>query len=74
MFELSIELHWHRSAPNLYSAKYSIAHTVKSVQENDILEREFNDDGVLRLVLNDSGRRNALSEAMLSPYSDAALR
>lgn len=35
------------------------------MQENDILERELDDDGILRLVLNDFGRRYALSEAML---------
>jgi enoyl-CoA hydratase/carnithine racemase len=33
--------------------------------ENDILTRELGNDGILRLVLNDSKRRNALSEAML---------
>ncbi len=32
---------------------------------NDILTRELTDEGVLRLTLNDNGRRNALSEAML---------
>lgn len=29
MFELSIELHWQRSEPNLHSAEYSKAHTVR---------------------------------------------
>ena len=33
--------------------------------ENDILTRELGNAGILRLVLNDSKRRNALSEAML---------
>jgi enoyl-CoA hydratase/carnithine racemase len=35
------------------------------VLENDILIRELGNDGILRLVLNDSTRRNALSEGML---------
>jgi len=35
------------------------------VLENDILIRELGNDGILRLVLNDSKRRNALSEGML---------
>lgn len=35
------------------------------MQTSDILLRELDDDGVLRLTLNDTGRRNALSEAML---------
>lgn len=35
------------------------------MQQNNILERELDGDGVLRLVLNDFDRRNALSEAML---------
>jgi enoyl-CoA hydratase/carnithine racemase len=39
------------------------------MHENEFLEREFDDDGVLRLVLNDTGRRNALSEAMLGQLS-----
>ena len=37
----------------------------RPVQEDNVLTRELDDDGVLRLVLNDSRRRNALSEAML---------
>ena len=41
------------------------------MQENDILERELDDDGVLRLVLNDFGRRNALSEAILEQLGAA---
>ncbi|MBY6042415.1 enoyl-CoA hydratase [Phaeobacter italicus] len=35
------------------------------MQDTDILLRDLDDDGILRLTLNDSGRRNALSEAML---------
>ena len=35
------------------------------MQDNDILLRELDDDGVLRLTMNDAKRRNALSEAML---------
>ena len=42
------------------------------MQENDILIRELGNDGILRLVLNDLKRRNALSEAMLRKL-DAAL-
>ncbi len=42
------------------------------VLENDILTRELGNDGILRLILNDSKRRNALSEAMLRNL-DAAL-
>jgi len=41
------------------------------VQENEILLRDLNDDGVLRLTLNDARRRNALSEAMLAELSAA---
>jgi hypothetical protein len=29
------------------------------VQDSDILLRDLNDDGILRLTLNDTGRRNA---------------
>ncbi|MBK0401331.1 enoyl-CoA hydratase, partial [Limibaculum sp. M0105] len=31
-----------------------------------MLLRDLNDDGILRLTLNDARRRNALSEAMLA--------
>jgi enoyl-CoA hydratase/carnithine racemase len=41
------------------------------VQTSDILLREMDDDGVLRLTLNDSVRRNALSEAMLGQLGAA---
>lgn len=45
------------------------------MHQTDILLSELNDDGILRLTLNDAGRRNALSEAMLSrleaAFSDA---
>ncbi|MFC4350577.1 enoyl-CoA hydratase [Fodinicurvata halophila] len=34
--------------------------------ESEILSRELDADGILRLTLNDPGRRNALSEAMLT--------
>ena len=37
---------------------------------NDILTRESTDEGVLRLTLNDNGRRNALSEAMLDRLAE----
>ncbi|MFT7525695.1 MAG: enoyl-CoA hydratase/carnithine racemase [Arenicella sp.] len=36
----------------------------------DILTRESTDEGVLRLTLNDNGRRNALSEAMLDRLAE----
>ncbi len=36
------------------------------MQDSDILLRDLNDDGILRLTLNDVKRRNALSEAMLT--------
>lgn len=36
------------------------------MQKNEILPRDLGDDGILRLTLNDVGRRNALSEAMLA--------
>ncbi len=39
--------------------------------EKDILLRERDDYGVLRLTMNDAGRRNALSEAMLAGLSAA---
>ena len=35
------------------------------MQASEILLSERDDDGILRLTLNDAGRRNALSEAML---------
>ncbi len=41
------------------------------MQESDILLRELNADGILRLTLNDAGRRNALSEAMLAQLTAA---
>lgn len=36
------------------------------MQDSDILLSELDDDGILRLTLNDASRRNALSEAMLT--------
>ena len=42
------------------------------MQAKDILLREMGNDGILRLTLNDAGRRNALSEAMLKRL-DAAI-
>jgi len=46
------------------------------VQATDILLRELDNDGVLRLTLNDAGRRNALSEEMLgrlgAAFADAS--
>lgn len=51
-------------------------HPQKHIQTNDILLQERNNDGILRLTLNDPVRRNALSEAMLTrleaAFSDAA--
>lgn len=41
------------------------------MQTSDILLCELDDDGVLRLTLNDPGRRNALSEAMLGQLGAA---
>jgi enoyl-CoA hydratase/carnithine racemase len=41
------------------------------VQESDILLRELDANGILRLTLNDAGRRNALSEAMLTKLGGA---
>lgn len=35
------------------------------MDKNEILHRDLDDEGILRLTLNDAGRRNALSEAML---------
>ncbi len=46
------------------------------MQENTILLRDLDDNGILRLTMNDSKRRNALSEAMLETlhrtFSDAS--
>lgn len=39
--------------------------------QSDILLRELDDSGILRLTLNDVGRRNALSEAMLTALGEA---
>lgn len=36
------------------------------MQSSDILLRHLDDDGVLRLTMNDEGRRNDLSEPMLA--------
>ncbi len=41
------------------------------MQATDILLDELNDEGVLRLTLNDEKRRNALSEAMLGALGTA---
>ena len=41
------------------------------MQQHGILLRELDDDGVLRLTLNDAARRNALSEAMLAALGGA---
>jgi enoyl-CoA hydratase/carnithine racemase len=41
------------------------------VQESSILLRDLDDDGILRLTLNDVPRRNALSEAMLEELRQA---
>ncbi|SLN09622.1 2,3-dehydroadipyl-CoA hydratase [Roseovarius litorisediminis] len=41
------------------------------MQKSDILLRDLDDDGILRLTLNDVGRRNALSEAMLAELGEA---
>ena len=43
----------------------------QSNEKTGILLSEQEDDGVLRLTLNDVGRRNALSEAMLEQLTDA---
>ena len=40
------------------------------MSDNDILVRELSDKGVMRLTLNDNGRRNALSEAMLDRLAE----
>ena len=41
------------------------------MQSDAILLRDLTDDGILRLTLNDTGRRNALSEAMLKTLADS---
>ncbi|SLN50395.1 putative enoyl-CoA hydratase echA8 [Roseovarius gaetbuli] len=41
------------------------------MQKSDILLRDLDADGILRLTLNDVGRRNALSEAMLAELGAA---
>lgn len=41
------------------------------MQANDIVLRQLDDDGILRLTLNDPKRRNALSEAMLAELRNA---
>jgi enoyl-CoA hydratase/carnithine racemase len=41
------------------------------VEESDILLRNLDGDGILRLTLNDARRRNALSEAMLAELAAA---
>ena len=41
------------------------------MQTSDILLRDLDADGILRLTLNDVGRRNALSEAMLAELGAA---
>jgi enoyl-CoA hydratase/carnithine racemase len=41
------------------------------MQKRDILLRDLDDEGILRLTLNDVARRNALSEAMLAELEKA---
>jgi enoyl-CoA hydratase/carnithine racemase len=41
------------------------------MQKSDILLRDLDNDGILRLTMNDLGRRNALSEAMLTQLGSA---
>ncbi len=41
------------------------------MRTDDILLRDLDDDGILRLTLNDEARRNALSEAMLTVFGQA---
>ncbi|MCR9114976.1 MAG: enoyl-CoA hydratase-related protein, partial [Rhodobacteraceae bacterium] len=41
------------------------------MENGDILLQELDADGILRLTLNDMGRRNALSEAMLEALGTA---
>lgn len=42
-----------------------------AMQDSDILLRDLDADGVLRLTMNDAGRRNALSEAMMGALGAA---
>jgi enoyl-CoA hydratase/carnithine racemase len=44
------------------------------MQTSDILLHDLDADGILRLTLNDPGRRNALSEAMLTELAGAFAR
>ena len=41
------------------------------MQTNEMLLRELDDDGILRVTMNDVARRNALSEAMLTQLGAA---
>ena len=41
------------------------------MHENDILLRDLDEEGILRLTLNDAARRNALSETMLAKLDEA---
>lgn len=41
------------------------------MQTGDILLHDLDSDGILRLTLNDHGRRNTLSEAMLTELARA---
>ncbi|WP_370161510.1 enoyl-CoA hydratase [Limimaricola soesokkakensis] len=41
------------------------------MRETEVLLRELDEDGILRLTMNDAKRRNALSEAMLGQLGDA---
>ncbi|MFT4784605.1 MAG: enoyl-CoA hydratase/carnithine racemase [Paracoccaceae bacterium] len=41
------------------------------MQKSEILLRDLDNDGILRLTMNDTGRRNALSEAMLTQLGSA---
>jgi enoyl-CoA hydratase/carnithine racemase len=43
---------------------------MSATQKTDIVSREQNVQGVLRLTLNEDGRRNALSEAMMKRLGD----
>ena len=43
----------------------------EAVETSHILEHDLDDEGILRLTLNDPGRRNALSEAMLTQLAAA---
>jgi len=44
------------------------------VQDSEFLQLDLNNNGILPLTPNDPGRRNALSEAMLSELSAAFAR